>query len=225
VTQDDLSRQCKSGLSIVDPTEALTAVELDVTMKLAIRSFHPDQLRGFIMYKPVIMGSATAALALGLISSPSPALAWASVGAGCVPTGQTTQFDFHFNTAGRAKFNSSKIGEIILTCPITTDIRVANYFSLSYVDPDGTNTRARVTATLRRVDRFTGAVSSIRGLDSNLSSRTTFGVVSTSVGTTGCGEYAFDHDRYYYYAQINMTRSTALHDVSFGGVHLGTRVC
>lgn len=182
-----------------------------------------------MMNKSLITASTIAALTLVAAASSAPALAvgpvWATVGAGCVPIGQTTQSNTHFNTAGRTKFSAGKIGEITLTCPISAQLGTPNGFSLTYVDPDGVNLGARVTATLRRMDRFSGAVSSVKGIDSNLSSRTTFGSSHVNIGNSGCGEYTFDHNRFYYYVAINMYRTSALQAVEFGGVAIETVVC
>lgn len=172
-----------------------------------------------IVYSPLV------ALAFGLLSSPPPAYAWSSVGAGCVPTGQTSQLGVHFNTAGRTKFSAGKVGEIILTCPVTGDVMNANLLSLSYLDADGMGTAAQIVATLRRMDRSTGSVASIRTLDSNLDSSVSFGEISAKIDSAGCGHYAFDHNRYYYYVQVNMLRSSLSLDVSFGGVAIGSAVC
>lgn len=177
----------------------------------------------------LLKASTIAALTLAAAASSAPAFAagpiWATIGAGCVPAGQTTQSNIHFNTAGRTVFSAGKIGEIILTCAVSAQLGTPNGLSLSYIDPDGVNLGARVTATLRRVDRFNGAVSSVKGIDSNLSSRTTFGSSHIKIGNSGCGEYTFDHNRFYYYVQINMYRTSALQGVSFGGVAIETVVC
>ncbi len=181
-----------------------------------------------MMNKPVIIASAIAALTWGLVASTAPAFAvgptWATVGAGCVPIGQITPSGLHINVAGGSKFNTQKIGEITLTCPITAQLGSANTFAISYMDPDGVNLGARVAASLRQKNRFTGAVSSVSTIDSNLNARTTFGRSSVTLPLVGCS-FTFDHNRFHYYVQISIRRTSTLQAVEFGGVDIEHNVC
>jgi len=170
----------------------------------------------------------TAAIAslLFALAAAQPSLAagayWATVGAGCVPAGQTIESGLHFNTAGKTKFNPGKAGEIILTCPITVNVDGANVFTLSYQDPDGANFDANVIATLRRLNRSTGAVSSVEAINSSMSTRTTYGIATKA---SGCQDFGFDTLNYDYYVQVNMTRKNTLYEPVFGGVSLYYAVC
>jgi hypothetical protein len=176
------------------------------------------------MFKKSAVLLATMATVVSLSALPTPALAiapvWATVGAGCVPTGQTSQFDLHFQTAGRTNFNIARIGQIILTCPITARLAAVNGLRLLYADPDGTGTGARVVAALRKMHRLTGAVSTVASVDSNTFEQTAFGTAGANLN--GCNNYIFDQDQYHYYVQINMTRNSALLPVSFGAVELAS---
>ena len=149
---------------------------------------------------------------------------WTNIGAGCVPAGQTTQNALHFNTAGRAKFNVGKTGEIILTCPITANIGSANIFTMSYLDPDGPNSGAGVIATLRRMHRRTGVVSSVAAINSNANAAVSYGMVARGLGRE-CLGYMFDHANYDYYVQINLLRRSTLFESEFGAVSLQFNVC
>jgi len=145
---------------------------------------------------------------------------WASIGAGCVPTGQSQQTNIHFNSAGRTTFNASSVGEVILTCPITMPFThgINTSLTVAYRDPDGTGAGARVLATLRRMDQQTGAVDTLAQFDSNTSSVTNFAVAAAGFGNCGPSPFAFD--RFYYYVQINMTRSDLAMPVEIAAVAL-----
>lgn len=174
---------------------------------------------------------ATFALILAASSTPSfayAAPAWASVGAGCVPTGQTTKSDARFNTAGRTVFDAGKTGEIILTCPITAPIGPAGegtVLQIAYRDPDGVNNGARIVAALRRMNKVTGAVATFAQFDSNSSVQTTYGGGGALVPGS-CGFVSpFDHNNFYYYVQINMTRTSTSLPVELGAVALEPTIC
>lgn len=152
----------------------------------------------------------------------APAMAeteWSTVGAGCVPTGQTIKDDVHFQSAGRTSFAAGKVGEIILTCPITNEFNTASRIYMSYRDSDGPGTGASVEAGLRRLHIASGHVESIplrpSALSSNLHDPTSWATISRLVSIS-----TFNFSAYYYYVQINMRRTSILHTASFGGVLL-----
>jgi hypothetical protein len=154
--------------------------------------------------------------------------AYSVVGAGCVPTGQTTASSVSLNTAGDAKFSGSKTGEIVLTCPIPMLSLSATSFAVVYRDTDGQRTGAQVTATLRRKSILTAEVSDVgqAKLDSNNFEVTTgYRTMSTNIGTTGCGEYIYDQNQYVYYVQVVLRRTSTAHEPILAIVRLSTRVC
>lgn len=179
------------------------------------------------------------AAAVGILTSAASASAfaattWATVGAGCVPTGQTSHAHLHFQTAGRTGFATGKVGEIVLTCPITAPLSAASRLYLYYIDSDGAGSGASVSAVLRRVDRASGAVTSvplwnegltqqIASLTSNLQGpATTWSHISRPMGQFHFGgvSHSFAFDGYFYYVQINMRRTSISNTASFGGIRV-----
>ena len=148
---------------------------------------------------------------------------WSMVGAACTPTGQTTAAQSIFNSAGDVKFAASKIGEIIVTCPVDAQLRRAGYFNISYRDTDGAGTGARVVASLRRKNLVTGeAVTIGESFDSNTHPVVTSYALSWAAITPCEGARNFDYSQYAYYVQVNITRTATNQEPIFGGVHMDT---
>jgi hypothetical protein len=164
-----------------------------------------------------------------LFAAPQAAMAepgWSSVGAGCVPTGQTSATHVNFNSAGRTSFRDPNVGEIILTCPITHPLQIggdAAALTVAYRDPDGVGTTSRVVVALRRMNQQTGAVDTIASFDSNTSNATGFAVDGTVIGR--CFSNSIDQNTFYYYVQINMTRNTSPAGVEIAAVAINPVIC
>lgn len=150
---------------------------------------------------------------------------WNTVGAGCVPVGQTSNAQKVFNSAGDAGFASGAVGEIILTCPVPPTISGANNLSITFRDQDGAGVNARVTAVLRRKSLTTAAVSSLGStIDSNKRPATaTYATAGASIGS--CGGVAFDFTRYAYYVQVNITRAVTAQGPLFATARLSYAIC
>lgn len=150
---------------------------------------------------------------------------WSVVGAGCVPTGQTTANSLTFNSAADVSFASGKAGEIILTCPIPDFIDSALGMSIVYRDSDAAGTQVNVQANLRKKDLITGQASNAGALinsDSGPASGPTgYASLGVIIGNPCNGSvFRFNHNRYAYYVQINMKRSATTQSAIFGSVRL-----
>ena len=153
---------------------------------------------------------------------------FSAIGAGCVPTGQTTDASVHFNSAGDTTFFSTDVGEIILTCPVPATLLSASRIDMTYRDTDGAGVAARVVASLRRKNLSNAAVVDVAQarVDSNLKQATsTYANMANNIAVGGCGDYAFDHSNYAYYVQVNMTRTTTSQQAIFASVRLSTAIC
>lgn len=151
---------------------------------------------------------------------------WSIAGAGCVPTGQTSAQALNFNSAADVSFASGKTGEIILTCPVPDFIDSALAMTVVYRDSDAAGTLVNVQANLRKKDLLTGQASNAGALfnsDSGPASGTTgYAVAGVVLGNPCNGSvFHFDHNRYAYYVQINMKRSSTSQGAIFGSVKLG----
>ena len=151
---------------------------------------------------------------------------WSIVGAGCIPTGQTTARSLIFNSAGDVSFATGKTGEIIVTCPVPDFIDSATGMSVVYRDSDGAGTSVNVQANLRKKDLTTGEASDAGAIfNSNtgpISGPAGYAVAGAVLGNPCNGNlFHFDHNRYAYYVQINMKRSNTTQGAIFGSVKLG----
>jgi hypothetical protein len=173
----------------------------------------------------------TTLLSVALAGASSVACAqssYAVIGAGCVPTGQTSNAAVSFNSAGDTGFAATKIGEIILTCPVPSTLTAASSLAITFRDTDGSGGSARVLAVLRQKDLATGAVSDvgIARVDSNRSSAVAqYATAKANIANGGCGNFTFDHDRMAYYVQVNITRTQTTAQPLLASVMLQTPVC
>lgn len=154
---------------------------------------------------------------------------WSIVGAGCVPTGQTTAGSLIFNSAGDVSFATGKTGEIIVTCPVPDFIDSAVGMSVVYRDSDGADTLVNVQANLRKKDLSTGQASNAGAIFNSdrgpASGATGYAVAGVVLGNPCNGNlFHFDHNRYAYYVQINMKRSNTTQGAIFGSVKLGNEL-
>lgn len=165
----------------------------------------------------------TAATAIPADPARAQARTWSITGAGCVPTGQTAAGTGTFNSAGDAGFPAGRTGEIIVTCPVPSSIAGALSMGVTYRDTDGRLNGVRLRATLRQKILETGAVSDVAGatFDSNgfpggSANQRRFAVIGSP-----CRGIRFDHDRFTYYIQVNMTRSASPQTVLLVSTELG----
>ena len=148
---------------------------------------------------------------------------WSLTGAGCVPTGQTAAGIGTFNSAGDSKFVAGHVGEIILTCPVPSSMPGAVAMSMTYRDPDGRLRSTGVRAVLRQKSLADGAVADVAWarLESNNFGPAPATVRRTVSAPNACnGSFTFDHDRFTYYIQVNITRTLASGDVLLASVDL-----
>jgi hypothetical protein len=167
----------------------------------------------------------SAIIVAGLAPAPAGAqsAAWSVTGAGCVPTGQTAAGPGTFNSAGDAGFPAGRVGEIILTCPVPPTVGRVTGMSVTYRDVDGPGAAVRLRAVLRQKNLATGAVADAGGvLDSNGFAASNATVRrGIALGNPCVAPFVFDHGRFTYYIQVNMTRSGATRDVLLASVELG----
>src|SRR4051812_6940379 len=162
------------------------------------------------------------------ISSPCEAQtfssSWSMTGAACVPTGQTASGTGTFNSAGDAKFPAGRIGEIILTCQVAPTVRRANFMQITYRDTDGRGQQVHLRAALRQKELAPGGVSDVPAavFDSN-SQPASAGNVRGATALVSCANgFTFDHGRFTYYVQVNMTKLSNAQDVLLSLVEIGT---
>lgn len=149
---------------------------------------------------------------------------WSMTGAACVPTGQTISGIGTFNSAGDAKFPAGRLGEIILTCQIAPTVRRANFMLVTYRDTDGGGQQVQLRAALRRKELETGAVADVPGaaFDSNTLPASA-GNVRRGAPLVSCSQgFIFDHSRFTYYVQVNMTKRSNAQEVLLSSVEVGT---
>jgi hypothetical protein len=167
--------------------------------------------------------------AAGIAADPAQAQSpnWSITGAGCVPTGQTAAGAGTFNSAGDAGFPAGRVGEIIVTCPIPSSIAGASSMGITYRDTDGRANGVRLRATLRQKLLEIGAVSDVAGatFDSNGFAGGSANVRRFAVIGASCTGISFDHSRFTYYIQVNMTRSSASQNVLLVSTELGQLLC
>lgn len=184
------------------------------------------------MKRILVLSGFLPALTLAQIAAP-PAQAqapssWSVTGAGCVPAGQTASGIGTFNSAGDSKFAAGRTGEIILTCPIPSSVPGAVSIAATYRDTDGPGNVVRLRAVLRQKVLDTGAVADVGGaaIDSNSFPAASANVRRSSLIGAPCtnGGVRFDHDRFTYYIQVNMTKRSISQDVLLASVDLATRL-
>jgi hypothetical protein len=149
---------------------------------------------------------------------------WSMTGAACVPTGQTISGIGTFNSAGDAKFPAGRLGEIILTCQIAPTVRRANFMLVTYRDTDGRAQQVQLRAALRRKELETGAVADVPSavFDSNTLPASA-GNVRRGAPLVSCSQgFIFDHSRFTYYVQVNMTKRSNAQEVLLSSVEVGT---
>jgi hypothetical protein len=166
---------------------------------------------------------ASAAIA-GCLSAAAPAqaldtcLGYAAIA--CTPWDQSVERDALLHVAGRVKHKRQATGLIQVMCPVfdTSDsLNTAswNRLTMIYLDPDGTNAGARVTAALRFVNRA-GTVRTVASIDSNQ----TF-PASTDFGeATRVFQHNFNFLENYYYIQASVSRANTTLAPEFGGFQL-----
>lgn len=164
---------------------------------------------------------ASAAIA-GCLSAAAPAqavdtcLGYAAIA--CTPWDQSVERDALLHTGGRVKHKRQATGLIQVMCPVfdTSDslnVSSWNRLIMLYLDPDGTNTGARVTAALRFVNRA-GTVQTVASIDSNQRTSTVFGEETTAL------QHRFNFAENYYYIQASVSRANTTLAPEFGGFKL-----
>lgn len=131
----------------------------------------------------------------------------------CNPWHDSVARDAYFQVAGRVKHKGSSTGVIQVFCPIynTTGRDVFrsdqedtwNVFRITYLDPDGSGDKARVTAALRLVND-SGIVRTVVELDSNVDGTASEGETTMEKNIIG---HVFNFTEQHFYVQISVTRT------------------
>lgn len=156
---------------------------------------------------------------------------WQINGMGCVPAATSGSLDYRdlmFSHGGGVTFKQGKLGSIVLDCSINSDINYINTILLSYRDSTGEGRAAKVTAVLRRVSKSSGAAQTITiGSEPFSISSDSFPVTGFTAQVESFGSesgIALNHDKFYYYVQVSLSRRQASDYVKFVGVELLRRV-
>jgi hypothetical protein len=124
------------------------------------------------------------------------------------PWHDSVQKDNYFQVAGRVKHKGNKTGPVQVFCPVFNNVAPQkttwNKFSILFEDPEGSKDDARVTASLRFVDRE-GGVQTVVALNSNEKNPPGIGVREMSAEI----KHSFDFTNRFYYIQAGIVRSDA----------------
>ena len=138
--------------------------------------------------------------------------------AACVPTGQTSSLSLLFNSAAEASIKDGGSGEVILTCPVPSSLATAKTITVRYKDDGVKGTGSRIVFALRRKSYvFNGLTGDRDSSTETVASIDTDAFVSPIVSPQGYrdnqknllatnGAMTFEHRKFFYYIQINMTR-------------------
>lgn len=154
------------------------------------------------------------------ISQAKADIVWSCNAMAATPTPKTLDEGLVDALAGRVRFREGRAGTANLICPIgPSSEKLANFtvrsLHLTYRDGDGKEGPSVVSAALRRINKATGHVETVRngGVSSNHDKATNsgpdgFASHQSATGGQTIGE-SLDLDRFYYYVQITLRRSDA----------------
>ena len=127
----------------------------------------------------------------------------------CVPRETAINTKAYSQTHGKVYHNGNSIQPITLFGPVfmpTNSDGEALIFNFTYRDPDGAGIQSRAAIALKCVNKITGAVEQLQGLDSNdpRNGWGVFGVNTISVEIT----HKLDFNKFYYFVQIEIQRKS-----------------
>jgi hypothetical protein len=154
---------------------------------------------------------------------------WSCDAMACQPAGAPIKADLHDALAGAVRFKDGRVGTIALICPILDSLGAPGALRslrLTYRDGDGREGPSEVSAAVRRVRRSDGHVATLDNGDvsSNDSTAPNSGPSGWETHQSGSPGNVLSHtvdlEDFYYYVQINLTRSDAAVPLAVMGVHL-----
>jgi hypothetical protein len=162
------------------------------------------------------MIKAALAIAIGIatISAPPHAFSsWNVNGTSCVADAGSIQGNLYIGTGGTVKFASGKVGDIVLYCSVPRNLGLTpSILGLMYYD-DARATGNHVTVQLIKMEIGTGAITSIRTVDSDAGPVSTQGKAN---GTIHEFTDTFDPTNFAYYLRIDVIRnSTAANETVY----------
>jgi hypothetical protein len=185
---------------------------------MTIHQLHPKRLA------QVVLGSAVLTLVLALLLQPqhvngqnNSELKWSVDAMACVPNGSTSRNELMDTSHGHARYAEGKTGDAYLICPFTATAlqgMVVRGIAMTFRDntPNGS-----ITASLRMMDKRSGAVlDALRITSDCLIDSTQLGNPYWTCSNIGTG-HQLDFNRYYYYVQFSLRRSTTTADVRMVG--------
>ncbi len=162
-----------------------------------------------------------AALAAGVLTwmACAPAKAevyWSSPAIACVPDAGTSRNARYATPYSMAvELSQGKVDPVILNCAVTPNhaAQLPDRMSLTYRDTTGTSAAAFAKAFFVKIDRNTGAVSTIASVSSNVSP-------STAVHFWQSGQFAqaLNFNANYYFVRLFLDRSATSQTVQAFGV-------
>ncbi len=126
----------------------------------------------------------------------------------CVPRETAINTKAYSQTHGKVYHNGNSIQPITLFGPVfmPTDNGSSTdgdlLLSFTYRDPDGTGIQSRAAMALKSVNKKTGSVEQLDGLDSNSGSIPGVNTIS------GIITHQLDFNKFYYFVQIEIQRTT-----------------
>jgi hypothetical protein len=174
--------------------------------------------------------AASLAIILGTprIGFAQSSVVWSCDAMAAVPAGAPIPSGLYDALAGIVVFRPGQTGTMALICPILDDLDGVQLRSLrlTYRDGDGREGPSVVTAALRRVRRTDGHVATLAngGVSSNHVAAPNSGPSGWATHQSGSSGHVLNHvldlHNYYYYVQINLSRSDASVPLAVMGVHL-----
>jgi hypothetical protein len=188
---------------------------------MTIHQLHPKHLAQFVL------GSLILTLVLALLLQPprvtaqnDSGLKWSVDAMACVPNGSTSRNELVDTSHGHARYAEGKMGDGYLICPFTDAAlhgTVVRGIAMTFRD----NTlNGSITTSLRMMDKRSGAVlDALRITSDCLIDSTQLGNPYFNCSNTGTG-HQLDFNRYYYYVQFSLHRSTTTADVRMVGASI-----
>jgi hypothetical protein len=122
-------------------------------------------------------------------------------------------------TGSNVGIKAGSTGTVTLMCPVDVNLASFDTLELSYRDSDGTANTGSVEVIVNAVDKTSAVFSTPYVIfESNWYATTAWNNKVQALAST----FTFDHDDYFYYVQINLTRSATTTFVPVGHVKLFT---
>ena len=162
--------------------------------------------------------AASLLLVPGSVGAAAPDNFYGVAPAACVQTGQTAAQSIVFNSAGEASFRDGASGEIILTCPVPSSLSHAKTITVRYKDDGLLRAGTRVVFALRRKSYVFNGVTGDRDSSAETISSVDSDLFASPIVspqgyrdnqknlTINNSDLTFDHRKFFYYIQINMTK-------------------